>query len=88
MAAIDRGRPRPRIEKIPFSASGTCPIDLFGPLANGRLLKRLHGALGIPKASVSRLAQSAVSIATEPIFALHPGHRAEPEARTLVQGTL
>ena len=28
------GRRRPRIKKIPFSALSTCPIDLFGPLAN------------------------------------------------------
>ena len=27
-----------------FSAPSTCPIDLFGPLANRTVLKRLHGA--------------------------------------------
>ena len=52
LAGIDRiplarppwtvGRPRPRIKKFPFSAPGTCHIVLFGPLANGRILKRLH----------------------------------------------
>ena len=31
-----------RIKKINFSAPSTCPIDLFGPLANGRALKQLH----------------------------------------------
>ena len=36
------GRSRPRIKKIPFLAPSTCPIALFGLLANGRLLKRLH----------------------------------------------
>ena len=30
------------LKKFPFSAPSTCPIDLFGPLANGRILKRLH----------------------------------------------
>ena len=51
-AGIDRIKParppspwrchRPRIKKFPFSAPSTCPIDLFGPLANGTILKRLH----------------------------------------------
>ena len=39
------GRPRPRIKKNPFLAPSTCPIDLFGPLANRTVLKRLHGAV-------------------------------------------
>ena len=29
-------------KKISFSAPGTCPIDLFGSLANGRAVKQLH----------------------------------------------
>ena len=36
------GRPRPRIKKISFLGPSTCPIDLFGPVANRRVLKRLH----------------------------------------------
>ena len=31
-----------RIKKLFFSALSKCPIDLFGPVANGRILKRLH----------------------------------------------
>ena len=30
------------LKKLIFSAPSTCPIDLFGPLANGTVLKRLH----------------------------------------------
>ena len=32
------------IKKLIFSAPSTCPIDLFGPLANGTVPKRLHVA--------------------------------------------
>ena len=35
----------PRIKKFIFSAPRTCPIDLFGPLANRTVLKRLHAAI-------------------------------------------
>ena len=35
---------QPRIKKIPVLAPSTCPIDLFGPLANGTVLKRLRVA--------------------------------------------
>ena len=30
------------IKKLIFLAPSKCPIDLFGPLANGTILKRLH----------------------------------------------
>ena len=30
------------LKKLIFSAPSTCPIDLFGPLANGTVLKRLR----------------------------------------------
>ena len=33
------------LKKLFFSAPSTCPIDLFGPVANGRILKRLQVAL-------------------------------------------
>ena len=36
----------PRIKKKSFSAPSTCPIDLFGPVANRSVLKRLHGRAG------------------------------------------
>ena len=32
-------------KKNPFLAPSTCPIDLFGPLANRTVLKRLHAAI-------------------------------------------
>ena len=41
-AAVMVGPSISRIKKILFSAPSTCPIDLFGPLANGKILKRLH----------------------------------------------
>ena len=34
------------LKKLVFSAPSTCPIDLFGPVANRTVLKRLHGAFG------------------------------------------
>ena len=33
------------LKKLIFSAPSKCPIDLFGPVANGRILKRLHGLI-------------------------------------------
>ncbi len=39
-----------RIKKINFSPPRKCPIDLFGPVANRTILKRLHDA---SKASAS-----------------------------------
>ena len=30
------------LKKLIFSAPSTCPIDLFGPVANRTVLKRLH----------------------------------------------
>ena len=42
-AAVMAGPAISRIKKIPFWAPSTCPIDLFGPLANRTTLKRLHG---------------------------------------------
>ena len=30
------------LKKLIFSAPSKCPIDLFGPVANGTMLKRLH----------------------------------------------
>ena len=32
------------IKKLIFLAPSKCPIDLFGPLANGTVLKQLHVA--------------------------------------------
>ena len=32
------------LKKLLFLAPSKCPIDLFGPVANGRMLKRLHAA--------------------------------------------
>ena len=32
------------LKKLFFSAPSTCPIDLFGPVADGRILERLHVA--------------------------------------------
>ena len=37
-------RHRRELKKIFFSPPSKCPIDLIGPLANGRILIRLHGA--------------------------------------------
>ena len=37
----------PRIKKIPFPAPSKCPIDLFGPVANRTILKRLHERSGL-----------------------------------------
>ena len=37
-----RGRQYRELKKIIFSPPITCPIDIFGPLANGTILKRLH----------------------------------------------
>ena len=36
-----------RMKKKPFSAPSTCPIDLFGPVANRAILKRLHAAFAV-----------------------------------------
>ena len=35
------------LKKLFFSPSSKCPIALFGPLANGTILKRLHVAFGL-----------------------------------------
>ena len=35
-----------RIKKLIFPAPRKCPIDLFGPVANGRILKRLQSRFG------------------------------------------
>ena len=57
---IDRiplARPTPlarqyrELKKLIFLAPSKCPIDLFGPLAHGRILKRLHARSGL-RASV------------------------------------
>ena len=40
--------------KFHFSAPVACPIDLFGPVANGTVLKRLHARFEFLIASVSR----------------------------------
>ena len=45
-----------RITKLIFSAPSKCPIDIFGLLVNGAVLKRLHVTTCITKTSVSRLA--------------------------------
>ena len=39
-----RGRQFRELKKIIFSAPSKCPIDLFGPVANGKILKRLQVA--------------------------------------------
>ena len=39
-----RDRQNRELKKRVFSPPSTCPIDLFGPLANGTVLKRLHVA--------------------------------------------
>ena len=44
-AAAMAGPSISRIKKIIFSPPSKCPIDLFGPLANGTILKRLRDAL-------------------------------------------
>ena len=44
------------LKKIIFSAPSTCPIDLFGPVANGRILKRLQCAFRCLLVSYSPLA--------------------------------
>ena len=33
------------LKKIRFLTPSKCPIDLFGPVANGTILKRLHAAV-------------------------------------------
>ena len=40
-----RRRQYRELKKIFFSPPGKCIIDLFGPVANGRILKQLHGAV-------------------------------------------
>ena len=45
------------LKKLLFLAPSTCPIDLFGPLANRTVLKRLHGAFRL-LASVLHAASS------------------------------
>ena len=40
------------LKKLIFLAPSTCPIDLFGPVANGTVLKRLHVASCNPSTSV------------------------------------
>ena len=56
------------LKKKSFSAPSTCPIDLFGPVANGTVLKRLHVAF------VSKLVclspSSACSLAEDVVQAL------------------
>ena len=47
-----RDRQFRELKKIFFSAPSTCPIDLFGPLANRTTLKRLHAAFRVLLASV------------------------------------
>ena len=36
------------LKKLFFSAPRKCPIDLFGPVANGTILKRLQVLIGFP----------------------------------------
>ena len=47
-----RDRQFRELKKLFFSPLDKCPIDLFGPVANGRILKRLYDA-SISKPSVS-----------------------------------
>ena len=39
-----RDRQYRELKKLIFSAPSKCPIDLFGPVSNRTILKRLHGA--------------------------------------------
>ena len=78
------------LKKLIFSPPSKCPIDLFGPLANRTVLKRLHDAFApvlhasvftAPLASlVSTLEGSAVAAAC-PVGAL--GHISRPSLRRL-----
>ena len=43
-AAAMAGPSISRIKKIIFSPPSKCPIDLFGPVSNRTILRRLHGA--------------------------------------------
>ena len=47
-----RRRQYRELKKLIFSAPSTCPIDLFGPLANRTVLERLHAAFRVLLASV------------------------------------
>ena len=47
-AAVHAGPVISRIKNYFFSPPRKCPIDLFGPVANGRILKRLHAASIFP----------------------------------------
>ena len=57
-AAVMVGPSISRIKKLFFSAPSKCRIDLFGPVANERILERLH-ATSYSKSSMSRLASTA-----------------------------
>ena len=70
MAAMVASSSIARIKKNKFSAPSTCPIDLFGPLANGRILKQLHAAFRVWLASVITAASSASFYKKLPVFAL------------------
>ena len=52
------------LKKIFFSPPSKCPIDLFGPVANRTILKRLHVASCIPKPSVSLTLDSLIEAET------------------------
>ena len=67
---------RPRIKKNSFSPLSTCPIALFGPLANRRLLKRLHG-VSCSAFLVSYTARPAASRNASPLIS-HQLHRSAP----------
>ena len=41
-----RDRQYRELKKLIFPAPRKCPIDLFGPVANGRILKRLQSRFG------------------------------------------
>jgi len=53
-----RRRQYRELKKLLFLAPGKCPIDIFGPLANRTILKRLHAAFRVLLASVLLAASS------------------------------
>ena len=53
-----RRRQYRKLKKLLFLAPGKCPIDIFGPLANRTILKRLHAAFRVLLASVLLAASS------------------------------
>ena len=59
-----RDRQYRELKKIFFSPPSKCPIDLFEPLANGTILKRLHGTFFL----LASVLQYASPVLQEPLF--------------------